>query len=106
MRPLTNKPRLHDPSSNEASQSGTWNSLPPSRGCTGRNSRRKKNSHTPHARRSSVWQGAAFLVCRQTSGIESRLRADTMRLLPTPRQTGTRPADHKQPSVSVVPSSH
>ncbi|RNC38234.1 hypothetical protein TcCL_NonESM12537 [Trypanosoma cruzi] len=23
-------------------------------------------------------------------------------LLPTPRQTGTRPADHKQPSVSVV----
>ncbi|KAF8277696.1 hypothetical protein TcBrA4_0111240 [Trypanosoma cruzi] len=28
---------------------------------------------------------AVFLVCRQTSGIESRLRADTMRLLPTPR---------------------
>ncbi|RNE98283.1 hypothetical protein TcG_12380 [Trypanosoma cruzi] len=27
-------------------------------------------------------------------------------LLPTPRQTGTRPADHKQPSVSVVPPSH
>ncbi|EAN90923.1 hypothetical protein TcCL_Unassigned04575 [Trypanosoma cruzi] len=25
-------------------------------------------------------------------------------LLPTPRQTGTRPADHKQPSVLVVPS--
>ncbi|RNC41509.1 hypothetical protein TcCL_NonESM08932 [Trypanosoma cruzi] len=25
-------------------------------------------------------------------------------LLPTPRQTGTRPTDHKQPSVSVVPS--
>ncbi|RNE96312.1 hypothetical protein TcG_13063 [Trypanosoma cruzi] len=24
-------------------------------------------------------------------------------LLPTPRQTGTRPADHKKPSVSVVP---
>ncbi|ESS62137.1 hypothetical protein TCDM_10217 [Trypanosoma cruzi Dm28c] len=57
MRPLTKKPRLHDPSSNEASQSGTWNSLPPSRGCTGRSSRRKKNSHAPHARRSSVWQG-------------------------------------------------
>ncbi|RNF01071.1 hypothetical protein TcG_11665 [Trypanosoma cruzi] len=56
MRPLTKKPRLHDLSSNEASQSGTWNSLPPSRCCTGRNSRRKKNSHTPHARRSSVWQ--------------------------------------------------
>ncbi|ESS61914.1 hypothetical protein TCDM_10461 [Trypanosoma cruzi Dm28c] len=29
-----------------------------------------------------------------------------MRLLPTPRQTGTRPADHKQLSVSVVPPSH
>ncbi|RNC42070.1 hypothetical protein TcCL_NonESM08345, partial [Trypanosoma cruzi] len=57
MRPLTKKPRLHDPSSNEASRSGTWNSLPPSRGCTGRKSRRKKKSHTPHARRSSVWQG-------------------------------------------------
>ncbi|RNC40670.1 hypothetical protein TcCL_NonESM09827 [Trypanosoma cruzi] len=29
-------------------------------------------------------------------------------LLPTPRQTGTRPADHKQPFMSVVPllSSH
>ncbi|EKG06677.1 hypothetical protein TCSYLVIO_002210 [Trypanosoma cruzi] len=27
-------------------------------------------------------------------------------LLSTPRQTGTRPADHKQPSVSVVPPSH
>ncbi|RNC41432.1 hypothetical protein TcCL_NonESM08991 [Trypanosoma cruzi] len=27
-----------------------------------------------------------------------------MRLLPTPRQTGTRPADHRQPSVSVLPS--
>ncbi|ESS60706.1 hypothetical protein TCDM_11751 [Trypanosoma cruzi Dm28c] len=57
MRPLTKKPRLHDPSSNETLQSGTWNSLPPSRCCTGRSSRRKKNSHAPHARRSSVWQG-------------------------------------------------
>ncbi|EAN83987.1 hypothetical protein TcCL_NonESM10429 [Trypanosoma cruzi] len=27
-------------------------------------------------------------------------------LLPTPRQTGTRPADHKQPIMSVVPPSH
>ncbi|RNC51085.1 hypothetical protein TcCL_ESM11830, partial [Trypanosoma cruzi] len=27
-----------------------------------------------------------------------------MRLLPTLRQTGTRPADHKQPFMSVVPS--
>ncbi|RNC53024.1 hypothetical protein TcCL_ESM09686 [Trypanosoma cruzi] len=43
----------HDPCSNEASQSGTWNSLPPSRGYTVRKSRRKKKSRTPHARRSS-----------------------------------------------------
>ncbi|RNC46053.1 hypothetical protein TcCL_NonESM04166 [Trypanosoma cruzi] len=55
MRPLTKKPRLHDPSGNEASRSGTWNSLPPSRGYTGRMPRRK--SHSPHASRSSVWQG-------------------------------------------------
>ncbi|ESS61534.1 hypothetical protein TCDM_10875 [Trypanosoma cruzi Dm28c] len=104
MRPLTKKPRLHDPCSNEASQSGTWNSLPPSRCCTGRSSRRKKNSHTPHARRSSV-------LC--LPGVQAdighritTLCADTMRLLPTPRQTGTRPADHKQLSLSVVPPSH
>ncbi|KAF8297694.1 hypothetical protein TcYC6_0078480 [Trypanosoma cruzi] len=31
-------------------------------------------------------------------------RTGAMRLLPTPRQACTRPADHKEPSVSVVPS--
>ncbi|KAF5214691.1 hypothetical protein ECC02_003532 [Trypanosoma cruzi] len=72
MRPLTKKPRLHDPSSNEASQSGTWTSLPPSRGCTERDSRRKK-SHT--ARQALVGVKKAFLVSRQKSGIESGIRA-------------------------------
>ncbi|KAF8284544.1 hypothetical protein TcYC6_0014940 [Trypanosoma cruzi] len=32
------------------------------------------------------------------------LRTVAMRLLPTLRQACTRPADHKEPSVSVVPS--
>ncbi|RNC38958.1 hypothetical protein TcCL_NonESM11750 [Trypanosoma cruzi] len=34
------------------------------------------------------------------------LRAGAMRLLPSLRQACTRPADHKEPSVSVVPLSH
>ncbi|ESS55262.1 hypothetical protein TCDM_13278 [Trypanosoma cruzi Dm28c] len=106
MRPLTKKPRLHDPSSNETSQSRTWNSLPPSRGCTGRNSRRKgiRTHRTPGARRCG--NGCLPGVQADIGHRITTSRADTMRLLPTPRQTGTRPADHKQPSVSVVPPSH
>ncbi|RNC39791.1 hypothetical protein TcCL_NonESM10807, partial [Trypanosoma cruzi] len=102
LRPLTKKPRLHDPCSNEASRSGTWNSLPPSRGCTGRNSRRKKNSHTPHARRSSVQQKIVPSVQADIEHRIATLCAGAMQLLPTPQQTGTRPADHKQPIRSVV----
>ncbi|RNC35046.1 hypothetical protein TcCL_Unassigned02105 [Trypanosoma cruzi] len=46
MRPLTRNPRLHDLSRKRASQSGTWTSLRPSRGYTGRMSRRKRKAHT------------------------------------------------------------
>ncbi|ESS55026.1 hypothetical protein TCDM_13528 [Trypanosoma cruzi Dm28c] len=65
-----------------------------------RGGRRIRTHRTPGAR----WcRKKSFLFYRQTSGIESRLRADTMRLPPSTRQTGTRPADYKQPIVSVVP---
>ncbi|ESS61849.1 hypothetical protein TCDM_10520 [Trypanosoma cruzi Dm28c] len=104
MRPLTKRPRLHDPCSNEASQSGTWNSLPPSRCCTGRNSRRKgiRTHRTPGARRCG--KGCLPGVQADIGHRITTLCADTMRLLHTPRQACTRPADHRQPIMSVVPS--
>ncbi|EKG01160.1 hypothetical protein TCSYLVIO_007856 [Trypanosoma cruzi] len=63
--------------------------------------RRIRTHRTPGAR----WCGKGCLPGVQAD-IGHRIttsRADKMRLLPTLRQTGTRPADHRQLSVSVVP---
>ncbi|RNF23055.1 hypothetical protein TcG_01663 [Trypanosoma cruzi] len=57
VRPLARKPRLHDPSRRTASMPVTWTSSLQSRGYNGRMPRRKRKARTPHARRSSVWQG-------------------------------------------------
>ncbi|KAF8291716.1 hypothetical protein TcBrA4_0099580 [Trypanosoma cruzi] len=57
VRPLTNKPRLHDSSRRTASMSGTWTSSLQWSDGTGRMPRRKRKARPPRDRRLSVWRG-------------------------------------------------
>ncbi|KAF8305678.1 hypothetical protein TcBrA4_0039430 [Trypanosoma cruzi] len=97
-------PSCHDPSRRTASMPGTWASSLQSGDGTGRMPRRKRKARTPRDRRLSVWRNSIPGVDPDIGSRVAALRTGAMRLLPTLRQACTRPADHKEPSVSVVPS--
>ncbi|ESS63501.1 hypothetical protein TCDM_08649 [Trypanosoma cruzi Dm28c] len=97
-------PSWHDPSRRTASMPGTWASSTPSRDYNVRKSRRKRKARTPRDRRLSVWQDSVPGVDPDIVPRVADLRTGTMRHLPTLRKACTRPADHKEPSVSVAPS--
>ncbi|RNC40207.1 hypothetical protein TcCL_NonESM10339, partial [Trypanosoma cruzi] len=103
MRLLTNKPRWHDPSRRRTAQSGTWTFLLQSGARTGGMPRRKRRARAPHERRLSVWQGLYSWHGPDIVPRAAALRTGTVRLPPTPRHACACPADHKEPSVSVVP---
>ncbi|KAF8284809.1 hypothetical protein TcBrA4_0042990 [Trypanosoma cruzi] len=66
--------------------------------------RRKRKARTPRDRRLSVWQDSIPGVDPDIGPRVAALRTGAMRHLPTLRQACTHPADHKKPSVSMVPS--
>ncbi|KAF8284810.1 hypothetical protein TcBrA4_0043570 [Trypanosoma cruzi] len=83
---------------------GMWASSLQSGDGTGRMPRRKRKARTPRDRRLSVWKGSVPGVDPDIGPRVADLRTGTTRHLPTLRKACTRPADHKEPSVSVVPS--